>query len=392
MTETQATSSTNTIEGSITGQRLSQAVAAFESATPNLANRPGPTQTEVFNQLEAILSHSGATNIVANNTNQTIVISSTDTNTDTDTTYSELTRAQAASNTSTVAGLASGRRLWDAVKAFEEPTDHTTSANVFTYLESILVPGDNVTVVANNQNDTVVISSTGGGGGDSSTDADHTTSANVFSFLEGILVPGDNVTVVANNQNDTITIAAEDPEFLTSDVGTDNVTITNRNSYVTSSVSVTGLNGWIMVNLADYGPWYLVRLTDLQQVTAGDAPTASNSLRFPFAVNDTIEASYGTAYLAATTDDLSLATSFVPGDPVRLRVRRPDSSIDYREPTRQEVFERLDDILVAGDGVTVTANSQDYTVTVTPEMEVVPVSQTEYNNLAAYEDKLYVIV
>ena len=173
LTRTQATTGNNVVEGTVSGQLLSQAVAAFESPTPNLANRPGPTQTEVFNQLETILSASGATGVVANNQNQTILISSTDT--DTDTTYSELTGAQAASNTSTVTGLASGRRLWDAVRAFESPTPvlanrpAPTQTEVFNQLETILSASGATGIVANNQNQTILISST-----DTNTDTDTT--------------------------------------------------------------------------------------------------------------------------------------------------------------------------------------------------------------------------
>ena len=160
----EVTSNTSATAGLASGRRLWESVRAFESPTPNLADRPAPSQTEVFNQLEAILGQSGATTIVANNTNQTIVISSTDT--DTNTTYSELTRGQAASNTSTVTGLASGRRLWDAVKAFEDPTPNLanrpgpTQTEVFNQLESILSAGGAADIVANNQNQTVIISST----------------------------------------------------------------------------------------------------------------------------------------------------------------------------------------------------------------------------------------
>ena len=246
-------SNTDATTGLISGRRLWESVRAFESPTPNLAARPAPTQTEVFNQLEAILSHSGATNIVANNTNQTIVISSTDT--DTDTTYSTLESSEVTANTSDSAGLITGRRLWESVRAFESATPNLanrpapTQTEVFTQLEAILSASGAADVVANNQNQTIVISST-----DTDTDtvgitvSDEgtvlATRADTLNFTGGgVAVTGTGSIKVVNipGGGGGMAISGELPQSLTvtrASAGTNTITVGNSQELNVASVGV----------------------------------------------------------------------------------------------------------------------------------------------------------
>ena len=261
LTRTQAASNTSMVAGLASGRRLWDAVKAFEDPTPNLANRPAPTQTEVFDQLETILSASGAAGVVANNTNQMVVISSTDT----DTTYFRAHRSTSGfQHLHGCTGLASGRRLWDAVRAYEseeeeevielteaeyqalgdyedklyvitdaviDGSDGVSRSEVFDITTGILTEGSNITLVANNQSNTIVISASG--------DGMPPTLSEIFAHVSNIILDGDNTTVTVNS-NDTITIASTDTDTTYSELNTSHV-VSNTDS---TAGLITGRRLW----------------------------------------------------------------------------------------------------------------------------------------------------